>query len=79
LSDGTTARERGRRSLGGGRFVVGVLQGEEPDYVGAFVGGGIAGEEVAHCLVEMSFTVFCGCQQCRRLALGSAGRGEEWR
>jgi hypothetical protein len=52
-----------------------VLHAQEPNWVGAFVGGGIAVEEVAHCLVEMAFTVFCGGQQSRRLALGELEGG----
>ena len=39
-----------------------MLHAEEPNRVGAFVGGRIAVEEVAHCLVEVAFTVFCGGQ-----------------
>ena len=48
----------------------GVLHAEEPDGVGAFVGGGIAVKEIPHRLVKMAFTVFCSGQQCGRLALG---------
>ena len=47
----------------------------KPDWLGVFVGGGIAVEETPHCLVEMAFTVFCGGQQCRQLALGGPERG----
>jgi hypothetical protein len=46
-----------------------VLHAQEPNWVGVFVGGGIAVEKVAHWLVEMAFTVFRYGQQCRRLAL----------
>ena len=53
-----------------------MLHAEEPNWVGASVGGGIAVEEVPHCLVEVAFTVFCGGQECGRLALGGTGR---WR
>ena len=38
----------------------GVLHADEPDWVGAFVGGGVAVEEVPHCLVEVAINVFCG-------------------
>ena len=47
-----------------------MLHTEEPDGVGAFVGGGIAVEEIPHRLVEMAFTVFCSGQQCDDLPLG---------
>ena len=50
-----------------------MLHAEEPNWVGAFVGGGIAIERVTHCLVEVAFTVFC--QQCGQLALGEPERG----
>ena len=52
-----------------------MLHAEEPNWVGASVGGGIAVEEITHRLVKVAFTVFCGGQQCGRLALGGPERG----
>ena len=49
---------------------------EEPDYSRSalfFVGNVIAVDEVAHGFIEMAFTVFRDCQQCRRVAFGRAG------
>ena len=43
------------------------------DWFSPFVGGGIAVEEVRHCLVEVAFTGFGGGQRCERLALGRSG------
>ena len=37
------------------------------------VGSRIAVEEIGHCLVDMAFTVFCGGQEGRRLALERTG------
>jgi hypothetical protein len=50
-----------------------MLHAEEPNWVGASVGGRIAVEEVAHRLVKVTFTVFCGGQERRRLAFGGTG------
>ena len=50
-----------------------MLHTEEPNWVGASVGGGIAIEEIAHRLVKVAFTVFCGGQERRRLAFGGTG------
>ena len=54
-----------------------MLDTEKPNSVRAFVGGGIAVEEVTHCLVDVAFAVSrCG-QQSGGLALwGAGGWGE---
>ena len=52
-----------------------MLHAEEPNWVGAFVGGRITIEQVTHCLVEVAFTVFFSGQQCGQLALGESERG----
>jgi hypothetical protein len=63
-ADVTTCESAGEAARGRG-FVAGVLHAKEPNWVGAFVGGRIAVEEV-----ERVVTVFCGGQQSSRLALG---------
>ena len=53
-------------------FIARVLHAQKPNWVGAFafVGGGIAVEEIAICLIEMAFMVLCGGQESGRLTLG---------
>jgi hypothetical protein len=46
-----------------------MLHAKQPNWVGTFVGGGIAIE------VERAFTAFCGGQQRKRLALGGWKEG----
>ena len=46
-----------------------MMHARKPHWVGAFVGSRIAVEKIAHCLVEMSFTVFCGGQEADDLPL----------
>ena len=55
----------------------GVLSWDAARQIGCVhLSGRVAVEEIAHCLVEMASTVFCDCQQCRRLALWeTVGRG----
>ena len=50
-----------------------MMHAQKPNWVGALVRDGIAVEEQSHCVVEMTFTVFCGGQESRRLALVRTG------
>ncbi|KAF8262722.1 hypothetical protein EI94DRAFT_1704558 [Lactarius quietus] len=56
-------------------IMVGVLHDKEPNGVGALVGGGITVKEVAHCLVEMAFTVFAAVSRADDLPLGKLEGG----
>ena len=60
----------------GRMFIAGMLHAEVPNWVGASVGGGIAVEGVAHRLVKVASTVFCGSQEYRQLASGGTGGKE---
>ena len=49
------------------------MYARKPHWVDAFVGSRVTVEEIAHCLVEMAFTVFCGGPEGGRLSLERAG------
>ena len=55
------------------------MHARKPHWVGAFVGSRIAVEKIAHCLVGMAFTVFCGGQEANDLPLRELeGGGIVW-
>jgi hypothetical protein len=56
-------------------FVAGELHAQEPNWICAFAGGGIAIKEVAHGLVEIAFAVFVVVNNADGLPLGELEGG----
>ena len=61
-------------SIGGGSEP-GMLHAEEPDWVGAFVGGRIAVKEVLHCLSKWPLPCFAAVNSADDLPLGEPEGG----